>query len=103
MFSGSAKAQQNTREPFTASQKSDDGALVAYPNPARDFIIIKAKNPSLKVKQVTFYSILGTQISENTVDGNSAEIRLDKLSPGKYLMRYVLSDNTQKVTQIVKQ
>ncbi len=103
MFSGSANAQQSMREPFIASQKSDDGALVAYPNPARDFIIIKAKNPSLKVKQVTLYSILGTQISENIVDSNTAEIRLDKLAPGKYLMRYVLSDNTQKVTQIVKQ
>lgn len=103
MFSGEAKAQQTLRETFSASQKSDDGALVAYPNPARDFIIIKAKNPALKVKLVTFYSIIGTQVSETLVDSNTAEIRLDKLKPGKYLMRYVLSDNTQKVTQIVKQ
>lgn len=103
MLAGEAKAQQTLREPLSPSQKLDDGALVAYPNPARDFIIIKAKNPSLKVKQVTFYTILGTQISEKAVDGNSVEIRLDRLSPGKYLMRYVLSDNTQKVTQIVKQ
>lgn len=103
MFAGEAKAQQTLREPLTAAQKSDDGALVAYPNPAKDFLIIKAKNPALKVKQVTFYSILGTQISEKATDGNSVEIRLDRLTPGKYLMRYVLSDNTQKVTQIVKQ
>lgn len=103
MFSGEAKAQEALKEPFSASQKSDDGALVAYPNPAKDFIIIKAKNPSLKVKQVTFYSIIGTQISETFADSNTAEIRLDRLKPGKYLMRYILSDNTQKVTQIIKQ
>lgn len=103
LFSGEAKAQQTVRDSFSASQKSDDGALVAYPNPTRDFIVIKAKNPTLKVKQVTFYSIIGTQVSETLVDSNTAEIRLDKLKPGKYLMRYVLSDNTQKVTQIVKQ
>ncbi len=103
MFSGEAKAQETLREPLSASQKSDDGALVAYPNPTRDFIIVKAKNPSLKVKSVTFYSIIGTQVLEVSANANSAEIRLDKLKPGKYLMRYTLSDNTQKVSQIVKQ
>lgn len=103
MFSGEAKAQTTLREPVSSSQKSDDGALVAYPNPTRDFIIVKAKNPSLKVVNVTFYSIIGTQVSETNVNSNTAEIRLDRLKPGKYLMRYTLSDNTQKVTQIVKQ
>ena len=104
MFSGEAKAQQTLREPISSSsQKSDDGALIAYPNPTRDFIIVKAKNPSLKGVNVTFYSIIGTQVSETNVNSNSAEIRLDRLKPGKYLMRYTLSDNTQKVTQIVKQ
>lgn len=103
LWSGEVKAQQTGREPFASSQKSDDGVLVAYPNPTRDFIMIRSKNPSLKVKWVTFYSIIGTQVMEILVDSNTAEIRLDKLKPGKYLMRYVLSDNTQKVTQIVKE
>lgn len=103
MFSVAAKAQTTLREPLSSSQKSDDGVLVAYPNPARDFIIVKAKNPSLKVVNVTFYSIVGTQVSEVLPNMNTAEIRLDKLRPGKYLMKYTLSDNTQKVTQIVKQ
>ena len=57
----------------------------------------------MKIKSVTFYSILGMQVAEYQINKNSEEIRLDKLRPGKYLMRYVLSDNTQKVTQIVKQ
>lgn len=103
MFSGEAKAQETLREPLSASQKSDDGVLVAYPNPTRDFIIVKAKNPSLKVKSVTFYSIIGTQVLDISANSNTAELRLDRLKPGKYLMKYTLSDNTQKVTQIVKQ
>lgn len=103
MFSCEAKAQETLREPLSASQKSDDGALVAYPNPTRDFIIVKAKNPSLKVKSVTFYSIIGTQVLDISANSNTAELRLDRLKPGKYLMKYTLSDNTQKVTQIVKQ
>ena len=103
MFSGEAKAQETLREPLSTSQKSDDGVLVAYPNPTRDFIIVKAKNPSLKVKSVTFYSIIGTQVLDISANSNTAELRLDRLKPGKYLMKYTLSDNTQKVTQIVKQ
>jgi len=96
-------AQSVNREPFAASQKSDDGVIVAYPNPARDFIVVKSKDSSVKLESVTFYSILGVQVAEYAVNMNSGEIRLDRLRPGKYLMRYTMSDNTQKVTQIVKQ
>ena len=52
---------------------------------------------------LTFYSILGMEVAQYAVNMNSGEIRLDRLRPGKYLMKYTLSDNTQKVTQIVKQ
>lgn len=100
-FSDGAKAQM--REPSSLSQKSDDGVLTAYPNPAKDFLMVKAKDTSLKIKNVSFYSILGTQVASYNINSNSAEINIQKLKPGKYLIRYILSDNTQKVTQIVKQ
>jgi hypothetical protein len=100
-FSSNLQAQQ--REPSSISQKSDDGIIVAYPNPAKDYLVVRAKDASLKVKNVTFYSILGTQVASYTVNMNSGEINIEKLKPGKYLIRYILSDNTQKVTQIVKQ
>ncbi|SFB95596.1 Por secretion system C-terminal sorting domain-containing protein [Kaistella jeonii] len=103
VLSGSISAQSVSRESITSAQKSDDGVLMAFPNPAKDFIIVKSKDSNLKVKSVTFYSILGMQVAEYVVNMNSGEIRLDKLRPGKYLMKYTLSDNTQKVTQIIKQ
>lgn len=100
-FSNNFKAQ--LREPGSITQKADDGVLLAYPNPAKDFLIIKAKDSSLRIKSVTFYSILGMQVANYTVNMNSGEINIEKLKPGKYMIRYILSDNTQKVTQIVKQ
>jgi hypothetical protein len=103
VFSGNISAQSVNRESITPAQKSDDGVLIAFPNPAKDFIIVKSKDNNLKVKSVTFYSILGMQVAEYVVNMNSGEIRLDKLRPGKYLMKYTLSDNTQKITQIIKQ
>lgn len=101
-FTPQLSAQSFSRESMTVSQKSDDGIIVAYPNPARDYIVVKSKDPFLKIKSVTFYSILGMQVAEFSINMTSGEIRLDKLRPGKYLMRYIMSDNTQKVTQIVK-
>lgn len=96
-------AQSVDRLPAINTNKADDGVVVAYPNPARDFIMVKSKDATVLIKSVTFYSILGMQVAEYQINKNSDEIRLDRLRPGKYLMRYTLSDNTQKVTQIVKQ
>lgn len=95
--------QAQTARDTAGMNKTDDGILVAYPNPAKDYIVVKSKDASLKIKSVAFYSILGMQVAEVNVNMNSGEIRLDRLKPGKYLMRYTLSDNTQKVTQIIKQ
>lgn len=100
-FSNQLKAQ--LREPSSVSQKSDDGVLTAYPNPAKDMLMVKAKDANLKIKNVTFYSIMGTQVASYNLNANRSEINIEKLKPGKYMIRYILSDNTQKVTQIVKQ
>ena len=40
-FSTLANAQTQ-RENYSIAQKSDDGILVAYPNPAKDFIVVKS-------------------------------------------------------------
>lgn len=98
-FSGEMKAQSSR----SIDQKTDDGVLVAYPNPTRDVLVLKSKDNSAKIRTVTFFSILGSQVAEYVINNNSAELRLDKLRPGKYLMRYTLDDNTQKITQIIKQ
>lgn len=83
--------------------KADDGILIVYPNPAKDFILLKSKNPAVKIKSVAFYSILGVQVADYPINSSTSELRLDKLQSGKYLLRYTLTDNTQKVVQMVKQ
>ena len=99
-FSGEMKAQTART---VSSQKTDDGVLVAYPNPTKDVLLLRSKDIAIKIKTVTFFSILGAQVAEYTINSNNTELRLDKLRPGKYLMRYTLDDNTQKITQIIKQ
>ncbi|SDD90941.1 Por secretion system C-terminal sorting domain-containing protein [Riemerella columbipharyngis] len=82
---------------------NDPPVLMAYPNPAKDIIMLKANDPSIKIKNISFYSIIGVKAMELTVNQTYVEARLDRLQPGKYLVRYTLSDNTQSVKQIIKQ
>lgn len=77
--------------------------IAVYPNPARDFLYIKSENPNIKIKSVSFYSVLGSMISEMQINANYSEIRVDKLKSGRYLLRYTLSDNSQKTVSIIKQ
>lgn len=96
-------AQQVTRTPQNFPQKVGGESITVYPTPAKEYVIVKTKDESLKIKQISFYSILGVQVADYKINSNNIEIRLDKFRPGKYLMRYVLSDNSMQVTQIVKQ
>lgn len=102
-FASFSAQQSFGKDTYSSASKNDDGVVVAYPNPTKDFIFIKSKNAALKIKSVTFYSILGNQVAQYSVNMNSGEINLDRLKPGKYLMKYLLSDDTQKVIQIIKQ
>ncbi|MDO4225650.1 MAG: T9SS type A sorting domain-containing protein [Bergeyella zoohelcum] len=83
--------------------QKDDAVVVVYPNPARDNILVKSNDNFLKIKSVTFYSILGIEVATYNINAVSGEIRLDKLKSGKYMMKYTLSNGTQKITQIIKQ
>jgi len=65
-FGDNAKAQ-TVRESATA-QKADDGVLLAYPNPTKDFLLLKSKDPQVKIQYVTFYSVLGVQVAQYTVN-----------------------------------
>ena len=84
-------------------QAANDKELIAYPNPAKDFLYLKTTDPNVKIKFATFYSILGNVVADVQINANYSEIRIDKLKQGRYLMRYVLSNNTQKIIQIIKQ
>lgn len=82
-------------------QNSND-VVVIFPNPARDYVIVKTKNSFSKIKSLTFYSIVGTQVLETQLNSNYGEVRVDRLKAGKYLVKYTLSDGKQGVVQLIK-
>jgi len=101
---GKLAAQANDRATLTATAQGSEPQLVVYPNPATSTVNLSIKHPQLKLKSVVIYSIIGVQIAEfNNINQSEIDLRLDRLRPGKYLLRYTLSDNSQKVTQLIKQ
>lgn len=102
LYNGLFYAQDIQRESLQQN-RNDEKLIVVYPNPARDYLYLKTSNPNIKVKSVVFYSILGNIVADMNINASYTEIKLDKLKSGKYLMKYTLSDDTQKVIQIIKQ
>lgn len=86
-----------------SSNTENEISVVTYPNPAKDYLYIKTNNPNIQIKNVSFYSILGNMVATMPINASYSEIRVDKLRPGKYILRYILSNNTQKIIQVIKQ
>lgn len=87
-----------------ASQGTPEKDLVIFPNPARENINLKVTNPNVKLKSVTIYALIGMQVAEFTnLNQNSVDLRIDRLKPGKYFVKYTLSNNTQQVAQLIKE
>lgn len=101
LYLGQISAQVIQNSPFNQDIGSE--TITAYPNPAKDYLYLKTTNPNIKIKSVTFYSILGNVVADMPINASYSEIKVDKLKSGKYLMRYTLNDNSQKVIQIIKQ
>ena len=102
-FIGLGQMEAQSFQTGKSSQTANDKELIAYPNPAKDFLYLKTSDPNVKIKSATFYSILGNVVADVQINANYSEIRVDRLKQGKYLMRYVLSNNTQKIIQVIKQ
>lgn len=93
---------------FSAQFNSDalvpkDEVIIAYKNDSREVLVIKALHHQVKIKSISIFDILGTQVAHLSSNTSIMEVDLSRLRAGKYLISYTLSDNTHKVKQIIKQ
>ena len=93
LFSGfSLMKAQSTKDSVVPSHKSDDGVLVAYPNPAKDFIEIKTNT---KIESVQICDNLGRILKTE----NTAKINVSNLEKGVY---YLKINNGEKIEKFIK-
>jgi hypothetical protein len=63
-----------------------------FPNPAKGFVTIKSDEPSVTLKHMEIYDVMGRKVMSKVLDGQSKEFSIDKLHAGVYHVR-VQTDN----------
>lgn len=58
-----------------------------FPNPAKGFVTIKSDEPSVTLKHVEVYDVMGRMVLSETLDGQSQEFSISKLVSGFYHVR----------------
>jgi hypothetical protein len=82
--SGAAAEFMVTIEECTGIGENEVGMISMNPNPAKDFVTIKAERA---IKSVMVMSLTGEKVVESMANGNTASINTSALSPGLYLVR----------------
>ncbi|WP_158839539.1 T9SS type A sorting domain-containing protein [Polaribacter sp. L3A8] len=67
-----------------------DNAISVYPNPTSSVFKVKIDN-SINVESISFYNILGKDVTNNVIKNSKEEYDFSNLSSGIYMMK--LSDN----------
>ncbi len=78
-------------------QESTDQSIKIYPNPAKDYLIIKSNTP---IGNISIYSIDGRDIGTLHLKNGKADISF--LSAGLYLLNYDIQGNRQTFKLIIK-
>ena len=58
-----------------------------FPNPAKGFVTIKSDEPSVTLKHMEIYDVMGRMVLSETLDGQSQEFSISKLVSGFYHVR----------------
>jgi hypothetical protein len=73
-----------------------------YPNPARDFLILKIANkPELKFNAVLI-DMAGRQLQQVKIDGEETSINMSAFVRGSYLLKVIQENKEIKVFKIIK-
>jgi len=86
-----------------AAIRSKDNIKI-YPNPTKNSFFVSVLNTS-KIKQVTVFNIIGHKVLDYKVRTpflKKVQINISRLPSGKYFVRVLLDDKTQKMKHLIK-
>jgi len=76
--------------------------IVAYPNPATDFIKLSIKNYEIENLRFQLYDINGSLLQDNKVDSNETSILMQDLKPSTYFLKIIQGKKDIKTFKIIK-
>lgn len=82
------------QRPSTGVEEHDTAKqfVSIYPNPANGFVTIQSDEPSISLKQVEIYDVMGRKVMSEDLNGQSQGFSIEKLHAGIYYVR-VQTDN----------
>ena len=91
---------QTLRNPALTTVKV---TAVTYPNPTKDFIILKITDNALHNLRYTLFDINGKSIASSSITESSTKIKMKYLSIGAYVLKVTQKNKSLKTFKILKQ
>ena len=76
---------------------------VTYPNPTKDFIILKITDRALNNLRYTLFDVNGKSIASDAIATSSTQIQMKYLSIGGYVLKVSQKNKSLKTFKIIKQ
>jgi hypothetical protein len=76
---------------------------VTYPNPTKDFIILKITDTALNNLRYTLFDVNGKSIASGSITESSTQVQLKHLAIGAYVLKVSQKNKALKTFKILKQ
>jgi hypothetical protein len=100
---------QGVQQPFeisvvTGLEEAKDISLeiIAYPNPASDFIKLMIKNYEVDNLSYQLYDVNGSILQDNKIEGQETNISMLNLKPSVYFLKVTDNKKVVKTFKIIK-
>jgi hypothetical protein len=100
---------QGVQQPFEFQTLSNPAlttvkvTAVTYPNPTKDFIILKITDRTINNLRYTLFDVNGKSIVSDAIDRSSTQIQMKHLSIGVYVLKVSQQNKSLKSFKILKQ
>jgi PKD repeat protein len=87
----------------TNVQFAGNSRLVVFPNPAKDFIYIRAPENQISVFDISISDMTGRRVLDTSPENNGSKIKIDirSLEPGMYIVKIHYADGSVNSNKIV--
>jgi hypothetical protein len=100
---------QGVQHPFEFQTLSNSAlttvklTAVTYPNPTKDFIILKITDTALHNLRYTLFDLNGKSIVSDAITASSTAIQMKHLAIGAYVLKVIQKNKSLKSFKILKQ
>jgi hypothetical protein len=105
----SGSVSQGVQQPFEFQTLSNPElttvkvTAVTYPNPTKDFIVLKITDSAMHNLRYTLFDVNGSSIVSKAITASSTQIQMKHLSIGVYILKVSQKNKSLKTFKIIKQ